>query len=152
MNENPCFENNRQEENLQAEVPACESTDTSAAPVNGDSDNVECNETVPEILPVEAAEPPAEQPAEEEKKEQPAKGMAITSMILAIASHVLGMGLPLSVVALILGCVAKKRGNTSGFATAGVIIGIISTALWTLIILAFVLIILVAYLATYLNV
>ena len=51
-----------------------------------------------------------------EKKEQPAMGMAITSMILAIVSHVLGGGLPLSIIALALAVTAQKKGNTTGFA------------------------------------
>jgi uncharacterized membrane protein YdbT with pleckstrin-like domain len=63
------------------------------------------------------------------KKKQPAMGMAITSMILAIVSLMFIGELISAVISLTLASTAKKRGNTSGFATAGRVIGIVSVVI-----------------------
>lgn len=58
--------------------------------------------------------------------EQPSNGLAIASLVLGI----LGGG----VIAIILAVIAKKNGNTSGLATAGLVLGIITTVGWFFII------------------
>lgn len=73
-----------------------------------------------------------------ENRPQPCQGMAITSMILAIVSLVCCGGPAPAVVALILSSIAKKRGNTSGFATAGKVVGIISSVIWGIILIFYV--------------
>ena len=70
--------------------------------------------------PYQAYQPPVQQP------QQPAMGQAIAAMICGIASIVFCM-LPAGIVAIILSNIAKKRGNTSGMATAGLITGIIGS-------------------------
>ncbi|MCL2840238.1 MAG: DUF4190 domain-containing protein [Defluviitaleaceae bacterium] len=56
--------------------------------------------------------------------EQPSHGLAIASLVLGILGG--------SVVAIILAVIAKKNGNTSGIATAGLVLGIIGTVGWFL--------------------
>ena len=70
---------------------------------------------------------------------QPGKGLAIASLVLGIiavvfwwlrATVVLGIiGVVCGIVGIILGVMAKKQGNTSGIATAGLVLSIIATAL-----------------------
>ena len=57
-------------------------------------------------------------------------GKATWSMICGIAGIVLCCCGPLGVAALILAILAKKEGNTSGKATAGLVMGIILVILW----------------------
>ena len=60
----------------------------------------------------------------------PANGLAIASMVLGIMSLVLWIAvwgyIIMAPLAIILGAVAKKKGNQSGMATAGIVMGIIS--------------------------
>lgn len=56
-------------------------------------------------------------------------GAATTSMVLGICSLVLCMCLPLGIAAIITGVVAKKNPVNQGQATAGIVMGIISTVL-----------------------
>lgn len=160
MNENNCFEDNNREENSQTDELACENTDTILVPVKEEPVEGEANAAIPETDSEEGAEESAAEeavsvdtilavPAEpviEEKKGQPAMGMAIASMILAIASHVFGGGLILSIIALVLAVTAQKKGNTTGFATAGKVIALICTILWSVVLVAFILIIVLAML------
>ncbi len=85
----------------------------------------------------ELTAPVAPQPeyvyAQPVQKEQPAKPLAILSLIFAIVGSVLcccyGTGSFASIAAIIMGAIAKAKGNTSGMAKAGLIIGIINIAL-----------------------
>lgn len=61
---------------------------------------------------------------------QPEDGKATASMVCGIVGAVLCMCMPLGVAALVLSILAKKAGNTSGKATAGLILGIIILVLW----------------------
>ena len=87
----------------------------------------ESNST-PELASIEMIEEDTEKSANGKKK-QPAMGMAITSMILAIVSLVFIGELISAAISLTLASIAKKRGNTSGFATAGRVIGIVSVVI-----------------------
>ncbi len=82
----------------------------------------------------ELTAPVAPQPeyvyAQPVQQEQPAKGLATASLICAIVS--LFCCTPASIAAIIMGAIAKSKGNTSGTAKAGLIIGIISAALTVL--------------------
>lgn len=59
---------------------------------------------------------------------EPGKGLAIASMVCGIVSFFF-FGLVLSVVALVLGLVAKNKGYTGGMATAGVATGSVALGL-----------------------
>lgn len=166
MNENKYLEENNGEQNLTIDEPACEKNDILPESAEEDTLEIDANDDVSiEIIEDDGVESEvsverddisepvsmeiieeAEKPVMVEKKEQPAMGMAITSMILAIVSHVLGGGLPLSIIALALAVTAQKKGNTTGFAIAGKVIALISTILWSVMIVAFILIIFVAML------
>ncbi len=61
---------------------------------------------------------------------EPGSGKALWSMICGIAGVVLCCCGPLGVAALVLAILAKKEGNTSGKATAGLVLGIILIVLW----------------------
>lgn len=61
---------------------------------------------------------------------QPEDGKATASMVCGIIGAVLCGCMPLGVAALILAIMAKKAGNTSGKATAGLVLGIIILVLW----------------------
>ena len=158
-------ENMKQEQNAQAVEPACENADIVIENVNEAEEDVieevivEDDEIVlievpdeaekemiedDEIVLIEVLDEDAEEPAPETKKGQPAMGMAIASMILAIASQIFGGGLILSIIALVLAVTAQKKGNTTGFATAGKVIALISTILWSVLLVTFVLIIVLA--------
>ena len=63
---------------------------------------------------------------------QPEDGKATASMVCGIVGAVLCMCMPLGVAALILSLMAKKAGNTSGKATAGLILGIVILVLWAI--------------------
>ena len=63
-------------------------------------------------------------------QKQPAGGLALASMIVGIVSCALSGYLVGGIVALVLGIVAKKQGNTSGEATCGIITGSISLGLY----------------------
>lgn len=71
----------------------------------------------------------------------PSKSLAVASMVLGIVSVVLlctvYLGIPCSIVGLVLGIVAKKK-NQGGMATAGIVLSIISLALVAIIIIALV--------------
>jgi len=66
--------------------------------------------------------------------------MATSSVILGIIGFLglscVGTGAILSFIGLILGLVAKSRGNTSGRCTAGIVLGWIGTLLVVLFLLA----------------
>ncbi len=68
------------------------------------------------------------------KQPEPAQGMAITSMVLGILSFFF-LPLIMGIVAICLGCSAKKKGNRSGMATAGIVCGSIALAFVVLIII-----------------
>ncbi len=57
----------------------------------------------------------------------PMHGMALASMILGLIS--LGYGMMLGIVAIVFGAVAKKKGNKSRMATAGIVCGIIGSVI-----------------------
>lgn len=59
----------------------------------------------------------------------PSNGAATTSMVLGICSLVLCMCFPLGIAAIITGVVAKKNPVNQGQATAGIVMGIISTVI-----------------------
>ncbi len=59
---------------------------------------------------------------------EPGKGLAIASMVCGIVSFFF-FGLILSIVALVLGLVAKNKGYTGGMATAGVATGSVALGL-----------------------
>lgn len=61
---------------------------------------------------------------------QPEDGKATASMICGIVGAVLCFCMPLGIASLILAIMAKKAGNTSGKATAGLILGIVILVLW----------------------
>ena len=56
--------------------------------------------------------------------EQPAKSMAVASMIIGIISYVSINPLG-AILAIIFAAAAKKHGNTTGYATAGLVCGIV---------------------------
>ena len=139
-------ENMNQEQNAQAVEPACENADIVIENVNEAEEDV-IEEVIvedDESVLIEVLDEDAEEPAPETKKGQPAMGMAIASMILAIASQIFGGGLILSIIALVLAVTAQKKGNTTGFATAGKVIALICTILWSVVLVTFVLIIVLA--------
>lgn len=57
-------------------------------------------------------------------------GKATASMVCGIVGLVLCCCGPLGIAALILGILAKKDGNTSGKATAGIVMGAIIIVIW----------------------
>lgn len=57
--------------------------------------------------------------------QQPAKGFAVASLVLGIIG-VVCMGWLWGVLAIIFAAVAKSKGNKSGMATAGLVLGIIA--------------------------
>lgn len=63
-------------------------------------------------------------------EEQPESGKATASMVCGIVGACLCGCMPLGVAALILAIMAKKAGNTSGKATAGLILGIVVLVVW----------------------
>lgn len=65
----------------------------------------------------------------------PAKGLAIASLVLGIVS-LFCLPVVTGVLAAIFGGVAKSKGNTSGMATAGIVLGIIGVATWLIMIIA----------------
>ena len=73
------------------------------------------------------------QPVRSAPVSQPAKPLAIIGMICGIASLVMfwmyGTGLIPGIAAIICSSIAKKKGNMSGMAKAGLITGIIGTVL-----------------------
>ncbi len=60
--------------------------------------------------------------------QMPGRGMAIASLVLGILSLVC-CGLLPGILAVIFGCVAQYKGNTSHMATAGIVCGIIGSLL-----------------------
>ncbi|PKM63267.1 MAG: hypothetical protein CVU97_01200 [Firmicutes bacterium HGW-Firmicutes-21] len=60
---------------------------------------------------------------------EPAKGMAIASLVLGIVSF-LCFAYITGVLAIIFGAVAKSKGNKSGKATAGIVCGILGIVSW----------------------
>ena len=56
--------------------------------------------------------------------EQPARSMAVASMIIGIISYVSINPLG-AILAIIFAATAKKHGNTTGYATAGLVCGIV---------------------------
>ena len=63
---------------------------------------------------------------------QPSNGLATAALVCGIISLFL-YGFVLGVLAIIFAAVAKKNGNTSTKATAGLVLGIIGAGLWILI-------------------
>ncbi|MBQ8408032.1 MAG: DUF4190 domain-containing protein [Clostridia bacterium] len=122
MNYNP-YDNNGQAEHddsVNHDLPAQSSNDNSSFG-NSDDNNPENPQDF---------ENPYQFTDEPEVNTQPYQGMAITSMILAIISMTCCGGFIPAIVALILSSVARKNGNTSGFAIAGKIIGTVSVILY----------------------
>ncbi len=66
---------------------------------------------------------------------QPAKGMAIAALVLGLVGLVVAAVI-CGVIAICLAVTAKKKGNTSGMATAGLVLGIIDVAFWLVGVLA----------------
>ena len=66
---------------------------------------------------------------------QPAKGLAIASMVMGILSFFIAAVITGS-LGIILGGVAKSKGNRSGMATAGIVCGVIGVGLWLIMIIA----------------
>ena len=63
---------------------------------------------------------------------QPSDGLATAALVCGIIS-IFFWGYILGVLAIIFATVAKKNGNTSPKATAGLVLGIIGTGMWILI-------------------
>lgn len=63
---------------------------------------------------------------------QPAKGLAVASLVLGIVSLIM-FAVIAGPLAIILGGAAKSKGNRSGMATGGIVCGIIGVAGWLLI-------------------
>lgn len=88
-----------------------------------------------QLQPMYSQQPiqPPIQPVRSEPISQPAKPLAIIGMICGIASLVMfwmyGTGLVPGIAAIICSSIAKKKGNMSGMAKAGLITGIIGTVL-----------------------
>jgi len=70
----------------------------------------------------------------------PAKGLAIASLVLGIISFVTILLFPiailLGILAIIFACVAKSKGNKGGMGTSGLVLGILSTTLAFLVLIA----------------
>lgn len=64
---------------------------------------------------------------------EPSKGMAIASLVLGILSLIV-FPIITGTLGIIFGGIAKKNGNKSGNATAGIVCGIIGLASWVLIV------------------
>ena len=62
---------------------------------------------------------------------QPAKGLAVASLVMGIISIFL-LPLVTGVLGIIFGGVAKSKGNRSGAATGGIVCGIIGLVSWLL--------------------
>ena len=74
---------------------------------------------------------PAYTPARPAEAPQPAKGLAIAAMVCSLVGFgVCGLS---SLPGLILGIIAKSKGNTSGMSTTGIVCGAIGTGLYTII-------------------
>ncbi|MBR1797309.1 MAG: DUF4190 domain-containing protein [Clostridiales bacterium] len=58
------------------------------------------------------------------------KGQAIAALVTGICSVLCYGCMPAGVAAIILAIVAKNKGNNSGMATAGLVLGIIGLVLW----------------------
>lgn len=67
---------------------------------------------------------------------QPSHGLALTSMIMGIISFLPIFPVLSSILAICFGVTAKGNGNREGMATAGIVCGIISLALFVLMIVA----------------
>lgn len=63
---------------------------------------------------------------------QPAKGLAVASLVLGIISLIV-FAVIAGPLGIIFGGLAKSKGNRSGMATAGIVCGIIGVAGWLLI-------------------
>jgi len=60
----------------------------------------------------------------------PGKGMAIASMVCGIVSFFVGIwGVILGVLAIVFSVVAKNKGNRSGMATAGLVLGCVGVGI-----------------------
>lgn len=55
----------------------------------------------------------------------PGKGMAIASLVCGLVSLLCCGGI-VAILAVVFGIIAKKKGSTSGMATAGLILGIVT--------------------------
>ncbi len=62
--------------------------------------------------------------------EQPGKGLAIAALVTGILSIVCGGSFFIWIAAIVCAVIAKSKGNKSGMATAGLILGIIGGGLW----------------------
>ena len=69
-------------------------------------------------------------------KQQSSTGLAWVSLICGIVGF-LCCGIT-SIIAIICGAIAKSRGDAGGTATAGLVIGIITVVLWTIVIVSYV--------------
>lgn len=73
-----------------------------------------------------------------QKTEKPGQGFAITGMVLGIASLVPFLwyfSIITGALGIVFGALAKKKGSTSGMATAGIVCGIIGVSLMVVIFL-----------------
>lgn len=76
-------------------------------------------------------QPQYQQPYAAPQGKQPGHGMAIAALVCGLVGLFFFPAI-LGAIATILGSVAKKKGNTSGVATGGMVLGIIDVAWWLL--------------------
>ncbi len=74
-----------------------------------------------------------QQPGQTQPK--PGQGMAVASMVLGIVS-LFCAAIITGILAIIFGGVAKSKGNKSGMATAGIVLGIIGIVLYIILLAA----------------
>ncbi len=68
-------------------------------------------------------------------KNDPAKGLAIASMICGIVSF-LCFAIVCGTLGIVFGAIAKNKGSKSGMATAGIVCGAIGLGLWLITLIA----------------
>ena len=87
--------------------------------------------------------PPYQQPYQDPNlpQQQPGRGLAIASLCCGIASVILlfccGLSIPLGILAVVFGFVARAKGCKNGMTIAGIVCGFIGFALYIVFILAF---------------
>ena len=82
------------------------------------------------------AQPHANIPASQYQHAQPGKGKGTASLVLGILSIVdpfIIFGIPLGIIGIVLACMSKKEGHTSGVRTAGFVCSIVGLVLNVLI-------------------
>ena len=60
------------------------------------------------------------------------KGLGIASLVCGICSIVLCCCMPVGVAGLILGIVAKKKGDKSALSTIGIVLSILALVIWVI--------------------